>query len=922
MKINFKLSAKLLLVFSFLSIFKLSAQVPVAKFGPNKIVYVDQYGSFQFFDSSTNSPTAWEWQVYDSVSHKYMGFYPSLLDGYVSANPDANAQNPEFYFSTNGRYTIEMRCKNSAGWSNWISKKVAVVVGRYAFDLGFNNNWTENEDNIIDSDTGIITDDGWDGNYSNSLGKYSSIVIKPCRAKKIQMTMTQLKFNDNQDVLYVFDSDKEDYSKLLASWTLGNTSNRTVTALSGTMYIVFKTNSSGVDSGFYGTYRVIKDTSTYTVNADFDFDSLYYNYKPFQLNSRSSGFSAVPKYNWTINGAQVKNNLKPKFRSTLNKDGIYQVCIAMASCGQEDSACHPIKLRTAYSKTSVSFKYKSNARYAYDSVHLIADCSNADRFEWEISPTTYVLHNKPAPPSKVLPGKIIYYDTPGDSIPVPMISFLDTVCYTIKLRAYNSLDPSVTRDSLTKTNYICAGDFKKIYGVWGKVYNDLTNNCQYNNSEPTVLGLPVKLYDSNNKFTDKTYTFDNGLYRFDRLIGTYKVVIDLNGTNLKTTCMTGLDSIITISVQNPMNGIDFGIKCKDTNEIDLSVIGHTVIGPKFPGQVHNLKIFAGDAIKQFKGLDCGNIIKSGTVKVKVIGPVQYLGASQNSITPSVSGNTYTYSISDFHKVRIFNDFGLKFKTDTSAQIGDTIIVSVSVLPTMNDPDSNNNRSTFIYKVTNSYDPNMKEVYPQDVPPNFNDWLNYTIHFQNTGNAPAFNIRLEDTLDQQLNFETFELVNKSHDCRVALKGNILKFYFDDIMLADSFTDEEASKGYVQYRIKPNDGLTKGSKIKNTAYIYFDYNTPVVTNTTVNEYVENITSVLPVVWDNFKLFPNPSSGLYTISSDNKEFLFLEVYNLMGEKLISQTVFEGQSTLNLLSYPAGIYTVKVSNGDGDRFVKIIKQ
>lgn len=45
-------------------------------------------------------------------------------------------------------------------------------------------------------------------------------------------------------------------------------------------------------------------------------------------------------------------------------------------------------------------------------------------------------------------------------------------------------------------------------------------------------------------------------------------------------------------------------------------------------------------------------------------------------------------------------------------------------------------------------------------------------------------------------------------------------------------------------------------------------------------------------------------------------------MGEKLISQTVFEGQSTLNLLSYPAGIYTVKVSNGDGVRFVKIIKQ
>jgi hypothetical protein len=54
-----------------------------------------------------------------------------------------------------------------------------------------------------------------------------------------------------------------------------------------------------------------------------------------------------------------------------------------------------------------------------------------------------------------------------------------------------------------------------------------------------------------------------------------------------------------------------------------------------------------------------------------------------------------------------------------------------------------------------------------------------------------------------------------------------------MLEDSTTNEAASHGWVQYRIKPNASLAEGVQIHNSASILFDLNAPVVTNTVVNK-----------------------------------------------------------------------------------------
>jgi uncharacterized repeat protein (TIGR01451 family) len=211
---------------------------------------------------------------------------------------------------------------------------------------------------------------------------------------------------------------------------------------------------------------------------------------------------------------------------------------------------------------------------------------------------------------------------------------------------------------------------------------------------------------------------------------------------------------------------------------------------------------------------------------------------------------------------------------------------------------------------------MKEVYPINVLPGYDDWFTYTIHFQNTGNAPAFNIRLRDTLDTQLDVNTFEMLGYSHPAVVSLNGNILTVRFNNIMLPDSTTDYEGSMGYFQYRLKPLPNLLNGSQIENTAYIYFDYNAPIITNTTQNNFDIAVSLQANSINDfGFVIYPNPSSGVFSFK-ETKNLQTLEVFNLVGERILSQG---NQKEINLSNFANGIYFAKIN---GLEVIKLVKE
>ena len=484
----------------------------------------------------------------------------------------------------------------------------------------------------------------------------------------------------------------------------------------------------------------------------------------------------------------------------------------------------------------------------------------------------------------------------------------------------NTIPASGNCPALTATTVIHINDCF----IAGHIFKDNNNNCLMNSGDQGIWYIPVNIYN-NNSFIGQTYSY-NGYYKFVLgTLGTYSVKIDTSIIPFAVNCnYPGIDSTLLLTGGNPSApNINFALVCKPGFDIGTIYIYNW--GMAFPGLQHELLIFGGDMSQWYNGINCSAGV-SGQVQVTVTGPIAFNGPAPGALTPSVSGNVFTYTIADFGTINNSQAFGLLFTTNSNAQAGDQICVNVIVTPTNGDNNINNNTYNYCYQVVNSLDPNQKEVYPINVAPGYQDWFTYTIHFQNTGTASAMNIRLADTLDSNLDFETFQVINYSDTTEVSLDNNILTFNFPNIMLPDSTSDPEGSKGFVQYRIKPKANLPAGTQIKNTAFIYFDYNAPIVTNTTINEFMQTIAINENKSNASLSIFPNPGNGHFTLSIAS-DFVRInsgniEIYNVLGEKIYQSEIKNPRSEIDISQQPNGIYILRVNDNGQSLNQRLIKQ
>ncbi len=71
---------------------------------------------------------------------------------------------------------------------------------------------------------------------------------------------------------------------------------------------------------------------------------------------------------------------------------------------------------------------------------------------------------------------------------------------------------------------------------------------------------------------------------------------------------------------------------------------------------------------------------------------------------------------------------------------------------------------------------------------------------------------------------------------------------------------------------------------------------------------------------QLYPNPGTGLYTLVTNEQAEVM--VSNVIGEIIMKQTLVKGSNSLNLESYPNGIYSVHVIAAGKSSVVKVVKQ
>jgi uncharacterized repeat protein (TIGR01451 family) len=201
----------------------------------------------------------------------------------------------------------------------------------------------------------------------------------------------------------------------------------------------------------------------------------------------------------------------------------------------------------------------------------------------------------------------------------------------------------------------------------------------------------------------------------------------------------------------------------------------------------------------------------------------------------------------------------------------------------------------------------------------NDYLTYTIRFENTGTASAENVRVNDVLNSQLDASTIRMVSASHPYVMDRVGNNVYWIFDDIQLPPSVADTNIGKGYITFQIKPMPGYAVGDIIPNTASIYFDFNPPIITNTFNTEFVQQL-GVDEFENNDFVFYPNPVSDWLTVSvRGNATIASIVVYDVSGKTVFTQqTAGLATQNIDLSTISKGMYLIEVSTDTNHKVIK----
>jgi len=312
------------------------------------------------------------------------------------------------------------------------------------------------------------------------------------------------------------------------------------------------------------------------------------------------------------------------------------------------------------------------------------------------------------------------------------------------------------------------------------------------------------------------------------------------------------------------------------------------------------------------------------VLVDIDPQLTYVETTNGGNPTSVSGNTITWENITVPSGEI-RRYTYTAKLNRLTSLGSELNNTAFLLN--NSPDNNLLNDTVHYTpvVTGSYDPNDKNaVYFGPSNGNYiHDSTNfeYKIRFQNTGTDTAFTVVVKDKITSKLDLTTFQMVDASHDYSVSIVEDTLVWTFNNILLVDSNTNEPGSHGFIRFHIDQADGNVNFDEIKNKAFIFFDYNDPIITNEFTSIVHDDLTVNAIEINHNIKVYPNPTSGMLNIEGINSGTL--SISNVIGERVLFQDASgDDFGNINLENLPTGLYMLTISSENKISTIKVVKK
>jgi hypothetical protein len=446
------------------------------------------------------------------------------------------------------------------------------------------------------------------------------------------------------------------------------------------------------------------------------------------------------------------------------------------------------------------------------------------------------------------------------------------------------------------TNMVASGT--NCGNIVGKVLLDSNNNCI---ADATEHGIPNQQLMINPGGI-MTFTDNFGNYSFNGLgYGTYTINATSNSPFFNIACANNL--VANTSAISPIDTVHFFDTITNGKDFYIGGFSNCL---NFASSQTSATIYYG----QYTPFQ-----NSAATVYCIFDSIQQFVSS--SIVPtSINGDTVFWNV----QVGNAQQINVQLNVTSTTSIGTVFTLKTGITNfTGTDINPINNSNVNNFFVCNSFDPNDKQVSPQgQLAPGYvplqQKYFTYKIRFQNTGTAPAVNVVVLDTLSNNVDINTFTMLGASHDYHITiLPNNVLKITFPTIMLPDSNYDEPNSHGYFIYTIKAKNNLVAGNQIVNTANIYFDYNSAITTNTTINTLYSDLQIDSAITKQNTNCNLPCGNGAVTILATGG----VQPYVHSISAMCTNTMLNNNVVSNLL---AGNYTIQTTDALGTHRTKTI--